>query len=205
MGEYTYQAFFSYKRHDLTNYWHQQLHKRLEYWLSQDLGLPTANVFFDSQSIGNGLDFNSCIADALRGSAVIISITSPMYFNSPHCFSEIQAFSDREQMLNLRRGSLIACARYHDGESFPAIYRTLQAYDFTKFTSTAARFWESDKGMAFEEIIQQFAEQVAKKIKSAPPPSKDFPASFFSETPSASAEKIRRPADYVRMGYASAT
>ena len=68
-----------------------------------------------------------------------------------------------------------------------------------------ARFWESDKGMAFLDIIPQFAKQVAKKIKSAPPPSKDFPASFFSETPSEPAEKIRRPADYVRMSYASAT
>jgi hypothetical protein len=205
MGTYGYHAFFSYKRNPLTDNWHLQLSQRLQFWLSNNLNVPTAKVFFDSTSIENGLDFNSCIADALRGSTIIISIMSPMYFNSPHCFSEIEAFCIREQMLNLRRGSLIACARFHDGESFPASYRTLQAFDFTRFAIMAPRFWDTDKGMEFEEIIKKFAEQAAKKILSAPPLSEDFPASFFSETPSASADKIRRPADYVRMGYAGAT
>lgn len=200
MSDYAYQAFLSYKRHPLTDHWHQQLHQRIQYWLSQDLAASTANVFFDSRSIDNGLDFNSFITEALRGSAVLICIFSPLYFTSAHCLSEINAFFDREQMLKLRRGSLIACARFHDGERYPANYRTMQAYDFTKFANTAKRFWETEKGVEFEEIIQQFSAQVADKIKIAPAPSADFPSSFFNENASVFAEKIRRPADYLKTG-----
>ena len=76
---------------------------------------------------------------------MLICIFSPLYFTSAHCLSEIHAFFDREQMLNLRRGSLIACARFHDGERYPVNYRTMQAYDFTKFANTAKRFWETEK------------------------------------------------------------
>jgi len=49
----------------------------------------------------------------------------------------------------------------------------------------------------FEEIIQQFAAQVAEKLKIAPAPSADFPSSFFNENASVFAENIRRHADYL--------
>src|SRR4051812_20055780 len=86
---YLYEAFFSYKRHTLTDEWHRELMTRIQFWLSQDLGVQDAPVFFDTRSIPNGMLFAQEIDDALRASKVIVSVMSPLYFTSDHCMAEI--------------------------------------------------------------------------------------------------------------------
>jgi len=155
--QYTYDAFFSYKRHPLTDRWHKELLGRLQLWVSQELAKPGLKMFFDSQSIDNGHDFEASISDALKGSAVLICVFSPLYFTSSHCLSEISAFLNRERMLNLRFGELIACARFHDGERYPDLYRRMQSIDFSDFANPSPRFWDTEKGVEFEAIIPRFA------------------------------------------------
>ena len=195
---YNYDAFFSYKRHPLTDRWHRELMQRLQLWISQELAKPNLAMFFDSQSIDNGHDFAASIADALRNSAILICVFSPLYFTSAHCLSEINAFLDREQMLKLKLGQLIACARFHDGDRYPDLYRRMQSIDFSDFANPSPRFWETEKGAQFEEVIRQFAQQVAAKIRMAPEPRADFPTSFFEGDVSAFAGRIRRPLDYLQ-------
>jgi hypothetical protein len=195
--DYTYGAFFSYKRHPLTDRWHRELLARLQMWISQELARPSLRVFFDAQSIDNGHDFGLTIADALQSSAVLICLFSPLYFTSGNCLSEINAFFAREEMLGLRRGQLIACARFHDGDRYPDPYRRLQSRDFTDFANLSPRFWESEKGAEFESTIPQFAEQIASKIRTAPNRRPDFPASFFEGDPSSFAQPIMRPREYL--------
>ena len=85
---YRYEAFFSYKRHPLTDEWHRELMTRIQYWLSQDLGIQDVPIFFDTRSIPNGMLFSQEIDDALRASKVIVSIMSPLYFRRAYLFSE---------------------------------------------------------------------------------------------------------------------
>jgi hypothetical protein len=146
---YQYKAFFSYKRHPLTDEWHRQLMLHIQLWLSQDLGVPDAAIFFDTRSIENAAVIDQAIRDALRTSEVIISVMSPLYFTSAHCLAEIRTFMSREDHLARSRGSLIACARFHDGASYPPPFTNMLSEDFAPFANPAKAFWDSLDGVAF--------------------------------------------------------
>lgn len=45
-NDYQYDVFFSYKRHRLTLEWTREVHRRLQFWLSQEVG-HEADLFVD--------------------------------------------------------------------------------------------------------------------------------------------------------------
>jgi hypothetical protein len=151
---YEYKAFFSYKRHPLTDEWHTELMVRIQFWLSQELAIQDVPIFFDTRSISNGLVFDQVICDALRKSTVIISVMSPLYFTSAYCLAEIGTFIEREDHLRKNRGSLISCARFHDGASYPLPFSHMQSEDFAEFANPANAFWNSPAGVAFQPRIR---------------------------------------------------
>jgi hypothetical protein len=193
----TYQVFFSYKRNPLFDPWHRTLADRIRTWIAFELGILDAKVFVDTSSIENGSDFPDFIAGALKNSTVIVCLFSPLYFNSPWCMTEINFFIDREKKLNLKQGSLVSCARFHDGVNYPDAFRDMQSDDFTPFANPNPHFWNSQKGADFDDVIKQFCKTLSDKIRNAPvvPPHEEEP------TPSAvavsDAPKIRRPGDYL--------
>lgn len=195
---YRYEAFFSYKRHPLTDEWHRELMTRIQFWLSQDLGVQDAPIFFDTRSIPNGMLFSQEIDDALRASKVLVSIMSNLYFTSDHCMAEIGTFVERENHLLRNRGSLISCARFHDGTSYPLPFSQMQSEDFAPFANPAKAFWASQDSVAFELLIRTFAGSVAAKIRAAPPWNAGFPAPPFNPGTSAPPPRIQRPASYVQ-------
>lgn len=195
---YRYEAFFSYKRHPLTDEWHRELMTRIQYWLSQDLGIQDAPIFFDTRSIPNGMLFSQEIDDALRASKVIVSIMSPLYFTSDHCMAEIGTFVEREDHIQRARGSLISCARFHDGASYPLPFSQMQSEDFAPFANPAKAFWMSQDSVAFELLIRTFAGAVATKIRSAPAWDAGFPAPPFNPGASVPPARILRPATYLQ-------
>lgn len=196
---YRYEAFLSYKRHPLTDEWHRELMLRIQYWLSQELGMQDVPIFFDTRVIPNGMLFAQEIDDALRASKVIIAVMSPLYFTSTHCLTEIGTFMDREDHLQKARGSLISCARFHDGASYPAPFSQMQAEDFAPFANTAKAFWISQDSVAFEQLIRTFATAVANKIRAAPPWDSGFPAPPSNPGgPPQPPARIQRPAAYLQ-------
>jgi hypothetical protein len=154
-------------------------------------------VFFDRHSIENGNDFDEYIRTALKSSAVIISMMSPSYFSSKWCFSEFQSFLVRESKLDLTKGSLIACARFHDGENYPPVARNMQADDFTDFAILVSSFWGSPKAVDFDPLIKRFSSKVAVKVKLAPPFSDDFPVEVAEDDRVPAAKPISRPSRYI--------
>jgi uncharacterized membrane protein (Fun14 family) len=194
---YDYQAFFSYKRHPLTDEWHRQLMLHIQFWLSQDLGTQDVPIFFDTRSIGNGAVFDHAIGDALRKSVVIISVMSPLYFTSAHCLAEIGTFIDREDHLQQNRGTLISCARFHDGAAYPMPFSHMQSEDFSPYANPAKGFWESQDGVVFELKIRAFAGMIANKIRAAPPWDPAFPPPPYSPGGTPPLARILRPAAYL--------
>ena len=197
---YEYKAFFSYKRHPLTDEWHLRLMERIEYWLSQELGIQQVPIFFDKRSIANGLAFDKAINDALKASTIVISVMSPLYFTSAHCLAEINTFIKREDHLGQNRGSLISCARFHDGASYPEPFSKLQAEDFAEFANPASAFWNSPAGVEFEFRISAFANAIAQKIKAAPDWDDSFPDPPYDAFGGPLPERIKRPATVLAAG-----
>jgi hypothetical protein len=194
---YEYDAFFSYKRNRRSDGWHLKLVESIKFWLSEDLAKSNARIFIDNQSIENGLLFDRAIARALNRSAVIISVFSPLYFTSDYCLAEIDAFMKREDHLGADRGSLISCARFHDGDSYPLPYLHMQQDDFSPFANPTKAFWESNAATQFEELIRSFTHRVADKIKAAPPWSQDFPDPVYAPNCGTQPPRIMRPSEYL--------
>jgi hypothetical protein len=194
---YDFLAFFSYKRNQLTDDWHERVFERLQYWVGQELSIDKPPMFFDRRSIENGQEFDEYIRDALLSSAVIVSIFSPLYFTSKWCMSELESFLAREEKFKFKRGSLIACARFHDGENYPAEAQRMQAEDFRDFAILAPRFWDSPKAVKFDPLITGFAKKIAKKIRSAPPYEATFPVQIIDDKDLAEQKPTIRPSDYL--------
>ena len=188
-----YDIFFSYKRDPESNTWHRNLKEKLAYWLKQELGQAEVRIFFDTDEIRTGLHWRQKIADALRSSRAIICVWSPLYFQSPWCVSEWKTFEAREGLYHL---DLVIPASYHDGESFPIEAKARQWVDFSNYTSTFARFWETESAVQFEDrYLKRFARDTATRIRNAPPFDPNFPLVEAMEHEVAPPQDIGRPAD----------
>lgn len=163
---YRYDAFFSYKRDEQSDTWHETVKDKLTYWLKMELGRQDVKVFFDSEDVDTGDRWKEKIEQALLTSKCIICIWSPLYFQSVYCVSEWQTFIKRQKLYDQ---DLIIPARYHDGDSFPNDAKSQQSADFSDYTSIMAQFWETTRAVEFDTYLKTFAVNIAKKIMTAPP------------------------------------
>jgi hypothetical protein len=166
--DYEYDVFFSYKRHDLTLDWTRQVHTRLRFWITQELGVPEVRMFIDEENIETGDRWPQKLRDALRLSKCMVGVWSPAYFQSSWCFSEWESFRERERRLAMQSHGLIAPLRFHDGEHFPEEARVVQWTDVAPYTSTVPAFWTSPRAIELEDVLKAFASQVAHMIRRAP-------------------------------------
>lgn len=174
-GDYQYDVFLSYKRHELTDQWTVEVVKRLKFWLSQELNKAEASIFFDTTSIDVGDRWPDAIREAVKLSRCMVGIWSPMYFQSTWCVSEFKSFRAREDAVGVKIGGLIAPIKYHDGIHFPEEAKRIKWEDFSKHTSTVRGFWESPRALELEELITNFAQSVGKVVRNAPPFQPDWP------------------------------
>lgn len=196
MSGYKFDVFFSYKRDPESDKWHETVARKLEFWLRKEINAPEARIFFDTESIETGEQWNRTIREGLKTSKCLVAVWSPDYFHSPWCIAEWQSFVQREQHLKLKTGSLIAPARYHDGEYFPRAAQNAQMMDFRQYTSTMAFFWDSKYADEFERtVLKPFAKAVAKKIRNAPTYDDKFPLVAADEPPVPSLPPVPRPSD----------
>jgi len=173
-GSLQYDVFFSYKRNDLTEVWHNKVVERLEFWLNNELPDRDVAIFYDKESIEIGDRWRTKIGEALKHSRCIVAVLSPDYFKSKWCYAEILSFLKRQETLEVG-GGLIMGARFHDGHSFPSKIKAIQQLDFSEYASVNASFWETRKAAEFGEKIKEFAQVIAGHIKNAPDFQSDFP------------------------------
>ena len=191
--KYDYDAFFSYKRDEESDKWHEIVKNKLAFWLRQELGKQDVRIFFDSKEIRTGDQWRTTIADALKRSRCIICVWSPLYFQSKWCVSEWKTFEARGQTF---KKDLIVPASFFDGEHFPKKAKDAQFLDFSEFASTMPSFWGTNRADEFEtKRLRPFAHDLAKKIKNAPPYDEAFIVVEAADELVADEETIGRIAD----------
>jgi hypothetical protein len=174
LGDYQYDVFFSYKRHSLTSEWTREVHRRLQFWLSQEIGYE-ARLFVDEDTVEVGDHWPEKLREGLRLSKCMVGLWSPMYFQSDWCVSEWRSFLEREKRLSLRPHGLIAPLRFHDGEHFPPEAREVEWTDVAPYTTTVPAFWTSQRAIELEDCLKSFVASLAHIIRRAPPFSADWP------------------------------
>ena len=172
--DYKFDVFFSYRRNQLTQHWHDKLVEHLEYWINQELPDQNVRIFFDKNSIDVGDIWPDQIKDALKHSKCLVAIMSPDYFKSKWCYAELLSFKERQENLDAG-GGLILGARFHDGHSFPQKVNNIQQVDFSKYASTSETFWETRLASEFVDVIKDFAKSIARSIVAAPNFEDTFP------------------------------
>ena len=185
--DYQYDVFFSYRRHSLTLEWTREVHKRLQFWLTQEIGDRPASLFVDEDCIETGDRWPERLRESLKLSRCMICVWSPSYFQSKWCMSEWMSFREREKRQNMISHGLIAPMRFHDGEHFPQDARDVQWIDVAPYTYTVPAFWTSHRALELEDRLKELARSVAKIIRSAPPFVPDWP---IVEAPAAGSGKI---------------
>lgn len=171
---YEYDIFISYKNNDQTNAWVVNFEKKLKFWLTQELGGIPPKIFFDSTAIQTGDSWPQKLENGIRQSKCLVCIWTPEYFRSEWCISEWMSFEARERNLNIDR--LILPLRFHDGDFYPEEAKRRQSQDISNYSSTSARFWETDLYLDFEtNILRNVAHQIAQSIANVPAFSDDFP------------------------------
>lgn len=190
---YEYDVFFSYKRDAESDEWHRRVMEKLLYWLKHELNTINVRVFFDTEEIRTGARWQNKICGALKASKTMVCVWSPLYFQSPWCVSEWKTFSAREARYGR---DLLVPASYHDGACFPEEAKAKQMQDLSDFTSTAARFWETDGAVAFEQkVLKPLARDIAAAVRAAPPFDPDFPLVVTAENSLPDPPVIGRIAD----------
>jgi hypothetical protein len=177
---YQFDAFFSYKRDRHSDRWHENVKDKLAFWLRQELNREDVRIFFDTEGVRTGMRWSERLSEALRRSKCLICIWSPLYFRSQWCVSEWMTFVERSRLCNSR---LVMPAAYFDGQNFPADARSIAHLDFSEYTSTMPRFWNTKSAVRFEkECIKPFASDIAEIIRRAPPYDDAFPVHWAVES-----------------------
>jgi len=174
-SDYEWDVFLSYRRHSLTREWTREVSSRLQFWLSQELGVRDAKMFVDEDSIEVGDRWPEKLKEALKLSRCMVCIWSPSYFQSSWCVSEWRSFLERERMTGMQTHGLIAPMKFHDGEHFPEEARNVQWADVAAYTATVPAFWTSQRAIELEDVLKQFAHDVARIIGNAPAFRRDWP------------------------------
>ena len=164
--------------HNLTLEWTRQVHTRLQFWLTQEIGDRPASLFVDEDCIETGDRWPERLRESLKLSRCMICVWSPEYFQSKWCMSEWMSFREREKLLNMTSHGLIAPVRFHDGEHFPQEAQKVQWTDVARFTSTLPAFWASPRALELEDKLKELAICVAKIVRAAPRFDPDWPVVF---------------------------
>jgi TIR domain len=169
-ADYTYDVFISYK-HDqpeLITPWLRKVVARVELWLGEELGGRTPRVFFDKRNIGVGSVWPRELREALASTRCLVPVWAPGYFRSPWCIAEWRSFVTRQKMVDPRH-RLIVPLTYHDGQWFPPEAQATQQRNVSKYAATTDAFWSSTRADELDEILKDFAAEVAAAVLDAPP------------------------------------
>lgn len=176
---YEYEIFLSYRRSSTVGLWvRNHLKPRLEARLDE-VGPEVVRICGDFD-IESGARWPDELKHNLRVSGLWLSVWSADYFRSSWCMAEWRSFREREQMLGLfssgRPQGLIYPIRYADGEHFhPEALLSQCNKDFSRLNYPDDVFRHSPKYIEFDEIVQQMAQELVRRLQSLPPWRADFP------------------------------
>jgi TIR domain len=180
---YQYDVFLSYSRRPISANWINHIFLPLfKDYLEGALG-RNVKIFQDIQGIEGNDAWDSRLKNALAHSKAMVCVWLPQYFNSEWCLRELSVFMKREQTYKFRTNQqpqgLICPINIFDGEHFPDYVQRYQYLDCIKYNRTGEGFKQTEGYNDLQEILQNFAYDVAKAVNIAPEWKEDFLSKKF--------------------------
>ncbi len=180
---YQYDVFVSYRRKAPVEGWVQEVFvPALRKWLPGAANIAGERLYLDvaPESTPVGSHWPTRLKQALDGSACLLPVLSPEYFQSYWCQVELATILARRVSGNPGNPSLLVTpevpgaidspfifpVRFSDGEFFPPHIQGLQQYDMGRFNHLD-KLPKSHK--SFTRAIQDIARQIGKKVQEMPP------------------------------------
>jgi len=194
--------------------WVSELHQTLKQRVGTLLG-KDPRIWRDSQQAGN-VDFTADFLEQLRKTAVLVSILSPSYFNSPYCPRELEAFckacesSGGLHVGNHARIFKVLKTQIPELERLPPPLHKSLVYEFfsvDEMTERVREYWRvfgEEAGQKFIQKVDDLAQDISRLLRQLtglvrPPRGSVYLALTTSDLKEAR-ESLRRDLD--RSGYA---
>jgi hypothetical protein len=170
---YEYDVFLSYKRDDLMDGWlDDHFVPFLRTFVSNALA-RSVRIFIDRDGIDTGDSWPLRLGHALSRSRCLVGIWSPLYFQSSWCRRECAVMMNRERRLGFRTssnpGGLVVPVNVFDGEHFPDVAGRIQCLDCRQYWIVGEGFRKTERYVDFQDVMREWANDVAKAVSSAPP------------------------------------
>jgi hypothetical protein len=183
---YEWDVFLSYPRDGDAGEWVRGIFApQLEEALKR--ALPARpRIFRDEVSIEAGEVWPEKLRQGIRGSKTMVSVLSPLYFQSAWCRSEWSSMLARKKRVSFNP---LYPVRFSDGEHYPPEAAEIQHEDFEPYAYTAPAFRQSADYLQFQKAMVAFGKGLAARILAAPVWRRDFPIVVER----AALARIRRP------------
>ena len=146
-----------------------------------------SEIFIDEQ-IETGAEWPATLRRALKRSRCLLTIWSPVYFQSEWCLAEFYSFLEREKQLGLRTDEkpygLIYAVLFANAKDLPPEVEAIQYKDMSKWAISAPAFKETVYYVDFEMEMKKLCEELAGMIRQAPTWQEGWPVVTPSSTPS---------------------
>src|SRR5258708_19860004 len=136
--DYTYDVFISYRHETPVLEWVlEHFYYLLKAWLPQYMPVEhKPRIFIDTQ-IETGFQWSIKLQNELKRSRCLISVWSPVYFQSDWCKAEFASFEEREKQLGLQSednpSGLIYAVLFANAKDLPLEVRTRQYKDMSEW------------------------------------------------------------------------
>jgi hypothetical protein len=167
---YEYDLFVSYRREgptrNLSTPWLKEVVRRIEHYLSMELGDREPRIFFDEESVELGDHWPRALSDALLHSKCLLPIWTPPYFRSRWCMVEWQSFLAREQAVGLetrKKCRLILPVAAQDGIHYPPDARDTQQFDLRSYYATTKAFWRTRRADQLDQEIAKLSTRLRQR------------------------------------------
>jgi len=187
---YKFNVFISYKRSKLYDEWvRDSFYPLLEECLAESLAAFNMDegIFIDRDKLRGGEDWKKKIKNALATSRCLVCLLSPRYFHSFCCRYEYSVIYNRQKKLGYQTEKkpecLIVPFKINDGDHFSPTVKDIQYYDCRKFARSSKAFKESVRHLEFEDKMMEWAENISKVVKNAPPWNPEWLKSEWLDVP----------------------
>lgn len=159
---------------------HNHFRPKLEARLRDYAGTKKEKIFCDV-NMGDGVNLTEELKNAIRKSALLVSVWSASYFRSSWCMAEWQSFRKRDEQLGMfgpdNSSSLIYPILYagahndfhHDAQ------KPLLKKDFSELNYPEPVFKESVAYLKFDDLVKEVARDLATRLRNLPPWNEAFP------------------------------
>jgi hypothetical protein len=176
---YEFDIFISYRRTETVGRWvHNHLLPRLDARLNEAAPHPV-RISCDIQ-MESGVSWPDELKRRVLHSGLLVMVCTADFFRSRWCMAEWQSFRERERQLGLfgpeHPLGLVYPIRYADGDHFhPEVQAAQCRIDFRSLNYPDEVFRSSPKYMAFDDQIQEMANELIPRLGSLPEWRNTFP------------------------------